>query len=313
MAARAFNLVLVAVVSAVALGSVAAQVTHGCSSTASTTVENGFFTMNGRCYSVRRKNAPGGQSDCGSKCFIGNMVCLKPAYVTAGGSVECNALIDAYLASPANEASISSPGTNALSDSCRLTHDGSSWSLIDAATPHNAGSCGTGFSNDHVTPCECVVAPVISGVTGVRASTSTVTVTGTTDTAGHVYCVVKAAGTFDSPAGVMYSGTKVTVASAGSFSVTVPNSATEGQLVARCTGENGANEASGIQSSASPAFEATSPGGTCGRGGSTCAHCSHALPHGASLASMRSAQDRSVSLTCLCRCGVGHAFPSHSR
>ena len=254
MAAHAVKFALVALLAAVALGSVAAQVTQGCSDTADTTVENGFFTMDGRCYSVMRKDAPGSSASCASRCRIGGLGCMAPTYVTAGGATECNALIDAYLASPANEASISNPGTS-LSSECRLTFTSGNWALIEAAIPFNAGGCGKSYSSDHVAPCECTEAPVVTGVTAVHANATTVTVTGTTDTAGSVYCVVSPATTsYGNSASVQSVGTKVAVASAGAFTVTVTGVTTEGPLAAWCVGENGANEVVSLSAVKSDAF-----------------------------------------------------------
>ena len=95
----------------------AQTVTYGCG-TAATTVQTGFFTMNGKCFNMYRTEAAGSSRRCDERCARGGMACVS--YVTRGTQGDCTALINAYLASPANEASIWSTTSMPMWDQCAL-------------------------------------------------------------------------------------------------------------------------------------------------------------------------------------------------
>ena len=187
------------------------------------------------------------------------MTCLGPDDVAAGTAADCTALINAYLASPANEASIAST-TTLNGGPCALIEQGGQWMRADTAShvPFNsATACTTTYASNAVFSCQCDTLPVITGVAATQSGVGDVTVTGTTDTPGFVYCVVGTAGATHTAATVKSQGDshKAAVAIAGSFSVTVPSVlGGGGSKTAACVGES----SNGVVSSTaevSPSFE----------------------------------------------------------
>ena len=113
----------------------------------------------------------------------------------------------------------------------------------------------TPVGTPRVLVCECddIAAPALSSLTGAQASTSTATVTGTTDEAGTVYCVVHS-GVPPTSSNVKSSGQSTAVGSAGSFSVTVTGVSGEGSKRAYCVGEDAAGNLGGTPVN-SPLFD----------------------------------------------------------
>ena len=253
MAALALKLALLALVATAAVVTSAAQPTAGCGSHTA----DGLFTLNGKCYLMRRKNAANSGGGCNNRCHGVNMACLDADKIVAGTLADCTALIDAYLGSSANDLPITNPSTGTAQTCALVMHQGS-WQRNDKgeSMPKNLEGCGFDIGDDSVFPCECVEAPTITDVSAVFASDDTVTVTGTTDTAGNVYCRHGSNG-FDPPDGDAVVGSNspmVTVGSAGSFTITLTGVTSPGRLLAYCVGENTNTGAVSPTSAASPEF-----------------------------------------------------------
>ena len=257
MGTNAFSIALVALVASAVLHGAAAQVTSGCSAVSAATVAKGFFTMNSKCYSMYRNDAPGSSGSCTGRCATGGMACLGTSHVVGGTASDCSTLIDAYLESSANEAGISSSGGLPF-DLCGLVYL-PPWGRGNTASgmPVNAVTqCDEAIAaGSAVLSCECVEAPLISGVSASQASSSTVTVTGTTDTAGYVYCVVDVDGTSYVTGDVATHAMSYRASvSAGSFTVTVPDVSGEGSMTAACVGEHVSNGARSLTPAVSTSF-----------------------------------------------------------
>ena len=258
MAPHALNLALVVVMACVAAGHVAAQdVEGGCNGAVTgRTASKGFFSMSGRCYLMRRKSGALSGHTCDTRCNLQDMVCLGPEQTPERTEAECKALLDAYLASDANYGFITDPHpatfpfvSASTTVSCGLMND-ATWGWLRADTarrmPFNSDTCTIGFQEDNVTPCECSIPPVTTVATVAQASFGSVTVTGTTDTPGSVFCMVRKAYSasglsISAPIGsyVAQQGAQVIMPSAGSFTVTVPDVTISEDKKAYCAGMNG--------------------------------------------------------------------------
>ena len=252
MAFRALVLVSLALVGT--LQHVAtAQVTDGCTQGAGATAANGFFTMGGACFAVMFGDAVDDPTDtCESVCTGAGLTCEGKSQRTAQ---DCADIFTAFKASPAKPADMPAQPDAGDRGYCALyqASNTQAWTeTIDSYfMPLNSHlSCSQAFAASGSTSreggvCECTLpdttAPALSSITAVQASSSTVTVSGTTDEAGTMYCdVASSPGLPDTASSLKASGQTTTRGSAGSFTVTVTGVSGDGTKVASCVGEDAA-------------------------------------------------------------------------
>lgn len=260
---HARTLALAALVIVAAVHGTTAQVTGGCAGGGpSATAANGFFTSNGVCFAVISTATDLGRDlKCGPTCTAGGLGCVSTASRTAA---ECGPILSAFTNSEAAPADMpASPGTGS-SGFCLIHRE-------SASDPYRQNSNSLGFPLNSIRgceqgssygpvgsttmmACECAVpdttAPTLSGVSAAQATSSSVTVSGTTDEAATVYCTVTAAST-PTAADVKSSGQSTSAASAGSFTVTATGVSGDGSKTAYCVGEDSAGNLGGTPATSS--------------------------------------------------------------
>ena len=258
MTFRTFILAAVALAAATAAHLAAAQVTDGCSAGTGATAANGFFTLDSACFGigVTIASAPDDAS-CDTLCTGVGLTCDDN--LAQRSAQDCDDMLTAYRNSAAAPADMPADLDIGAYSYCTIVKrsDDSRWTESVHATGMPMSSmvpCTYKFrsATNHdvqMLVCECTMpdatAPTLSGITGAQASSSTVTVSGTTDEAGTVYCgVASSPGLPDTTSSLKAGGQSTTVASPGSFTVTVTGVSGDGSKVASCIGEDASNNVS---------------------------------------------------------------------
>ena len=233
----------------------ASTATNGCAGHPAATEANGFFTLSGStisaadgCYAIAFEGNTADYS-CEDACAAGGIMCIPHGSVTEGTASDCTTALDWFLSSSAKPSSISSSPGSGNGNYCSISNSAGGRVDVESGMPLNSMyACNTipGASRfgGAATVCRCgpdTIAPTVSNTNAVQATASSVTVTGSVDEAGTVYCNVAASGASHTPTNVKAAGFSDAVGAAGSFTVTVTGVSGDGTKSVACVGEDGSS------------------------------------------------------------------------